>query len=129
MPDIFVPLDTTTYTPFYRALRRNNIINEQVLRYVDTHRKEIKKKYKLFSDFAQNFTVPAELTDSIIAEGKRKKIEPKDDKELQSSLDDLRFVLKSTIAYDLWDRNEYFRLVNERNDIVKRALQYLSEGK
>ncbi len=129
MPDIFVPLDTATYSPYYRALRRNNIINEQVLRYVDDNRKRIKKQYKQFDDFAANYSVPASLTDSIMAEGKRKGITPKDDKELASALDDLRYVLKNTIAYDLWDRNEYFRLVNQRNDIVKRALQFLNEGK
>ena len=129
MPDIFVPLDTATYTPYYRALRRNNIINEQVLRYVDINRKSIKKQYKKFDDFAAHFEVPQSLVDSIVAEGKRKKVEPKDDKEYQSAITDLRFTLKTTIAYDLWDRNEYFRLVNERNDIVKRALQYLNTGK
>lgn len=64
-----------------------------------------------------------------MAEGKRKKVEPKDDKERESALKDLQFTLKTTIAYDLWDRNEYFRLVNKRSDIVKRALQFLSEGK
>ena len=129
MPDIFVPLDTTTYTPYYRALRRNNIINDQVLRYVDLNRKSIRKQYKKFEDFAARFEVPQSLVDSIVAEGKRKKIEPKDDKEYESAVSDLRFTLKTTIAYDLWDRNEYFRLVNKRNDIVKRALQYLSTGK
>lgn len=129
MPDIFVPLDTTTYTPYYRALRRNNIINDQVLRYVDLNRKSIRKQYKKFEDFAARFEVPQSLVDSIVAEGKRKKVEPKDDKEYESAVSDLRFTLKTTIAYDLWDRNEYFRLVNERNDIVKRALQYLSTGK
>lgn len=129
MPDIFVPLDTATYTPYYRALRRNNIINEQVLRYVDLNRKSIKKLYKKFEDFAARFEVPQSLVDSIVAEGKRKKVEAKDDKEYQSAISDLRFTLKTTIAYDLWDRNEYFRLVNERNDIVKRALQYLNTGK
>ena len=129
MPDIFVPLDTATYTPYYRALRRNNIINEQVLRYVDLNRKSIKKQYKKFEDFAAHFEVPQSLVDSIVAEGKRKKVAPKDDKEYQSAISDLRFTLKTTIAYDLWDRNEYFRLVNERNDIVKRALQYLNTGK
>lgn len=129
MPDIFVPLDTATYTPYYRALRRNNIINDQVLRYVDLNRKSIKKLYKKFEDFAARFEVPQSLVDSIVAEGKRKKVEAKDDKEYQSAISDLRFTLKTTIAYDLWDRNEYFRLVNERNDIVKRALQYLNTGK
>ncbi len=64
-----------------------------------------------------------------MAEGKRKKVEPKDDKELQATLDDLRFTLKAGIAYNLWDRTEYYRLVNKRSDLVKRAVQFLSEGK
>lgn len=127
MPDIFVPLDTTAYTPFYRGLRRYNLINEYTLRYVDEHRKELKKKYRDIESFKSKFEVPAALTDSIIAEGKRKKLEPKDDKELAETLDDLRFTLKCSIAYDLWDRNEYFRLANERNDIVKRALEFLNK--
>ncbi len=129
MPDIFVPLDTTTFAPYYRALRRYNLINDWTLKYVDENRKQLKRKYRTFEDYEKNFVVPTSLTDSIMAEGKRKKIEPKDDKELQSTLEDLRFTLKSTIAYDLWDRNEYFRLVNKRSDIVKRALQYLKEDK
>ena len=129
MPDIFVPLDTTAYTPYYRALRRYNLINEWTLRYVDENRKVLKRKYRKFQNFEEKYEVPASLTDSIMAEGKRKKVEPKDDKELQATLDDLRFTLKSTIAYDLWDRTEYFRLVNKRSDIVKRALQFLKEGK
>lgn len=129
MPDIFVPLDTTTYVPYYRALRRYNIINDWTLRYVDENRKQLKRKYRTFDDYEKDFIVPKSLTDSIVAEGKRKKVEPKDDKELQSALEDLRFTLKATIAYDLWDRNEYFKLVNKRSDIVKRALQYLKEGK
>lgn len=125
MPDIFVPIDTTAYTPMYRALRRYNLINEHTLRYVDEHRKELKKKYRTFDDYAAHFEVPAQLTDSILAEGKRKKVEPKDDQELAATLDDLKFILKATIAYDLWERNEYFRLINERNDIFKRALLFL----
>lgn len=129
MPDIFVPLDTTTYTPYYRALRRNNLINEHVLRFVDENRKQLRRKYRKFEDYMEGFEAPAALVDSIIAEGRRKKIEPKDDKELAATTDDLRFTLKAAIAYDIWERNEYFRLVNERNDIVKRALQFLKERK
>ena len=129
MPDIFVPLDTTTYTPYYRALRRYNLINDWTLKYVDENRKLLKRKYRSFEDYDSKFEVPSLLTDSIMAEGKRKKIEPKDDKELQSTLEDLRFTLKATIAYDIWDRNEYFKLVNKRSDMVKRALQFLKEGK
>lgn len=128
MPDIFVPLDTTALTVYYRELRRNNLINEHVMRYVDEHRQELKARYPKFETFERKFEAPQELIDSIFAEGKRKKIMPKDDKEVEATVKDLRFTLKSSIAYDLWDRNEYFKLINKRNDIVKRALLYLNKG-
>lgn len=129
MPDIFVPLDTATYSPFYRAISRNNLINEYTLRFVDENRKKVMRKYKTFDDYAANFTTPAELTDSIIAEARRRKLEPKDDNDLNETHKELDKTLKQVIAYDLWDRNEYYRLINADNDIVKRAVQYMKEGK
>lgn len=125
MPDIFVPLDTTVYTRTYRALRSHNLINDASLRYIDRHRAELRKRYSRFEDFDASFTVPAELTDSVMAAARRKKIEPKDDAELAATLDQLRFTLKALVAYDIWDRNEYFRLINRRSDIVERALREL----
>lgn len=128
MPDIFVPLDTTAYTPFYRALSRNNLINEATLRYADEHRKELKRRYKDFSAYADTYQVPESVVEGILAKAKEKKIEPKDDKELENTLPDLRFMLKALIAYNIWDRNEYFRIINTRSDIVKRAIEELTSG-
>lgn len=128
MPDIFVPLDTTTYTPFYRALRKNNIITEQVLAFADANRDKLKEAFPSFDDYVRDFEVPDELVEKILSEAGKKHIEPKDSAELDETLDDLCFTLKCTIAYDIWDRNEYFRLVNTRNDIVKRALLFLEQG-
>lgn len=127
MPDVFVPLDTTAYTPYLRAIRRNNLITELMLRYVDAHRAELQRKYKKFETFQESFEVPQELVDSILLQAKRKKIEPKDSAELEKTLPDLRFLMKSLIAYNAWDRNEYFRMINTRNDIVRKALEILSE--
>ncbi len=129
MPDIFVPLDTTAYTPFFRAIRRNNIITDLSLKYSDEHRTALKEKYPDFDDFLSGFDVPAALTDSVLATAKRKKVEPKDSAELENTLDDIRFTLKSLIAYHVWDRSEYFRVINLRSDIVKRALQLLADNK
>lgn len=127
MPDVFVPLDTTAYTPYLRAIRRNNLITDLMLRYVDGHRAELQRKYKKFDDFERSFEVPQELVDSILSQAKRKKIEPKDTAELEKTLPDLRFLMKSLIAYNAWDRNEYFRIINRRNDIVRKALEILSD--
>lgn len=125
MPDVFVPLDTTTYTKYYMALRRGNYINDQSLRYIDRHRADLKAQYKDINAFIKNYEVPAELTDTIVAVAGRKGVKPKDDAELQKTLKDLRFTLKSLIIYDIWDRNEYFQFINSRSDIVKKALEIL----
>ena len=125
MPDVFVPLDTTTYTKYYMALRRGNYINDQSLRYIDRHRADLKAKYKDIKAFIKNYEVPTELTDTIVAVAGRKGVKPKDDAELQKTLKDLRFTLKSLIIYDIWDRNEYFQFINSRSDIVKKALEIL----
>jgi peptidase, S41 family len=128
MPDVFVPLDTTTYTKYYMALRRGNYINDQSLRYIDRHRADLKAKYTDIKAFIKNYEVPAELTDTIVAVAGRKGVKPKDDAELQKTLKDLRFTLKSLIIYDLWDRNEYFQFINSRSDIVKKALDILGKS-
>lgn len=126
MPDVFVPLDTTTFTKFYQDIRRLNLINSTSLKYVDRERQNLKKQYKKFDDFAANYVVPQELIDQIIAEAAEKDVKPKDDEELQATIPDLNFILKALVAYDIWDRNEYFRIINERSDTVKRALEFLA---
>ena len=126
MPDIFVPADTSRYTAFYTALSRQNIIREQSLRYIDQHRNRLRKKYATFADFNQHFEVPQALVDTVVSVGQKKGIKPKDDAELQKTLPDLRFTLKSLFIVDLWDTSEYFQFYNQRDATVKRALEWIS---
>ena len=129
MPDEFVPLDTLKYTKYHRQLAAKSIVINANLHYVDNHRKELQSRYKAFSDFNRGFEVPQSLVDEIIAEGKKQKIEPKDDEELQRTLPYLRVQLKALIARDLWTMDEYFTVINELNDCVQRALELLDKDK
>jgi len=125
MPDYFVPLDTMRYTPFHRQLAAKGIIIQQNLRYVDNHRKQLKKGYPDFDKFKNTFEVPQSLIDSIIAEAKKQKVEPKDAPELQRTLPYLRLQLKALVARDLWDMSEYYSVFNEENPMVKKALEVI----
>ena len=125
MPDYFVPLDTTRYTPLHRQLAAKGIIIQQNLRYVDNHRKQLKKQYPAFDKFKKHFEVPQQLVDDIMAEAKKQKIEPKDADELQRTMPYLKLQLKALIARDLWDMSEYFSVFNEESDIVKKALEVI----
>ena len=128
MPDYFVPLDTTVYTRFHRELAAKSVIIQANLRFVDQNRKELKARWQSFDDFKQHFEVPQSLIDEVLAEGKKLKIEPKDDAEKDKTLPYLRLQLKALVARDLWDMSEYFSVINERNEMVQKALQLLKES-
>ena len=125
MPDYFVPLDTTRYTDFHRQLAAKQIIVNASLKYMDKNRAQLKKQYKTFDDFKAKYQVPESYIKTIFEEGKKKKIEPKDEAEKEKTLAYLRLQLKSLVARDLWDLTEYFHVWNESSDIITKALEVL----
>ena len=127
MPDYFVPLDTTQYTKFHRQLAAKSVIINANLRYVDNHRKQLRKQYPTFESFRNSFVVPQKLVDDIVAEAEKEKVKPKDDEELQLTIPRLKLQLKALIARDLWDMSEYFAIINEGSDIVNKALEIIEK--
>ena len=125
MPDEFVPLDTTKYTRYHRELSAKGMVINANLRYVDQHRKILQGQYKNFADFRSRFDIPQQVIDHIFAEGEKQNVRPKDEAERQQTLPYLRLQLKALVARDLWGMDEYFAIINEMNDAVKRALELL----
>ena len=123
MPDHFVPLDTTQYTKFHRQLSAKSYIINANLKYIDENRKALKKKYKTFEKFNAQFEIPQDVVDGILQKATEADIKPTDDDELQQTLPYLRTQLKALVARDLWDMTEYFRIMNETNNIVMKAIE------
>ena len=123
MPDYFVPLDTTKYTKYHRLLAAKNIIMNAYLKYVDANRTTLKGLYKSFDTFNKNYVVPQSLLDTIVSEGKKEKVEPKDKAELTATMPYIKVQLKALVARDLWDMNEYYRIWNEQSDIVNKTIK------
>jgi carboxyl-terminal processing protease len=127
MPDYFVPLDTTRYTRYHRELAAKGIVIQQNLRFVDNNRDKLKKQYKNIADFKTQFEVPQQLLDNIMAEGEKQGVKPRDEAEKEKTLPYLQLQIKALVARDLWDMSEYFSIINEDSDIVRRALQLLQQ--
>ena len=127
MPDYYVPLDTTKYTRFHREMSARSLIINASLRYVDQQRKALKKQYPTIARFQQEFEIPASVTDGILAEAEKQNIKPKDDEELKTTMPYLKLQLKALVARDLWDTSQYFAVMNESNDVVKRALELMNQ--
>ena len=127
MPDHFVPLDTTQYTKFHRQLSAKSYIINANLKYIDEHRKALKKQYKTFKDFNAQFEIPKEVIDGIIEKAAKDNIKPTDDDELERTIPYLSKQLKALVARDLWEMSEYFQVMNETNAIFRRAVELMQE--
>ncbi len=127
MPDYFIPLDTTVYTNYYRSLSRKNIILNAYLTYSDTNRKQLNSTYKNFAKFKSDYEVPASLIDTIVAQGKKMDVAPKDDAELEQTIRTIKKTVKGLVARDIWDMSEYFAIINDDSDIVNKAIQLLQQ--
>ena len=125
MPDYFVPLDTTKYSKCYRELSAKSLIINQSLKYTDKYRKKLVKEYPTFEKFKKKFQIPQEVIDEIFKEGEKQKITPKDEADKQLAQKNMQLFLKAMVARDLWDMSEYFAIIYEEDEMVKKAVELI----
>ena len=124
MPDVYVPLDTMQYSLLYRQMSAKSCILNTSLKYMDKHRKSLKKAYKSFEEFSSKFEVPQDMIDHLLMETKKAKIDYKEE-DLQATLPQVKLTLKGLLARDLWDMSEYYQIVNPETDIYQAGLKVL----
>lgn len=126
MPDIFVPVDTSWYSDYYRNLISKNVITEFTLEYVDQNRKTLVRKYPSFDTFNKNFKFREKDITSFIARAEKLGVKY-DEEEYNTSNNQLLKVLKGLVARDLWDMSEYYETVNVDDPVLLKALEVISD--
>ncbi|MCC8186583.1 MAG: S41 family peptidase [Bacteroides sp.] len=124
MPDVFVPIDTTLYTNYHRNLVAKGVILKITTQYIDHNRNQLLSTYKKFDTFDEKFEVDEQLLARMRELAGEEGI-AFDEEQYQTSLPLIRTQLKALIARDLWDINEYFRVINTTNQSVIRALEII----
>lgn len=125
MPDYFVPIDTTLYTDYHRNLVGKGVIIKFTMNFIEKHRKDLANKYKKFDAFNEKFVIDDEMLATLREMGEKEKV-AFDEKQYEKSLPLIKTQLKALIARDLWDINEYFKLMNTTNESILKALEILS---
>lgn len=127
MPDFFVPIDTTLYSPYHRTLAAKGVIIKTTMKYVESHRKELLGKYKKFDTFHKRFEIDEPMLADLREAGEKEGV-PFNEAQYTSSLPFIKLQLKALIARDLWDMSEYYQVINANNQSVQQALRVLNEG-
>jgi len=124
MPDIFIPLDTTSVTGYYSKMIRQGVLNSYVLDYIDKNRKKLLSAYPSFSKYQKDFEVNDKIIIGLRDYGIKNKVEAEED-EFKKSKEDFKLIIKALIARDLWDMSEYYQIVNVRDKGYNKALEIL----
>lgn len=127
MPDIFVALDSSKHYSYINQLRRNNIIYNYVLSYIDANREKQLKKYDTFVKFNEKFEVTDNMINEVITAGEKEKIE-KNQESLEFTGNLIKKEIKSYLARDLYNRGDFFRIYNQDDPEILKAMEILKNG-
>lgn len=127
MPDIFIPMDTSVHYQYFNRLRRNNIVYNYVLDYVDHHRSDIKQQYPVFSKFDENFQVSNEMIEEIVAQGEEEGIK-KDEKSLSFTLNTIKREIKALIVRDVYTSNDFYKIFYRDDEAILKAMEVLKNN-
>lgn len=127
MPDQFVPIDTTSFSPYYRDLVAKGIISRYSITYVDTHRKELKKEYPTEEQFLSRFEVTPDMMQEIVKMGENDSVKYNEEQFERSSMM-MRTIIKGIIGRDLFTTSTYFKVVNPMlNPVYRESLQLIND--
>lgn len=126
MPDVFVAVDTTGYSDYYRDLTAKGVINRFAISYVDNHRDELKKSYPTEEKFLRDFTITPDHINEMVKLGEEDSITPNPE-QLEISRSTIETILKGIIGRDLFETQTYFKVVNPvLNPVYVKGLEIIN---
>ena len=127
MPDIYVPVDTSEYSTYYRDMVAKGVVNQFVVNYVDQHREALKKKYASVQDFDDQFSLTDDDMKQFVALGEKDSVKY-DEEKYRTSENVLKTMIKGLIARDIFaDPGAYSIVVNHKNRDLKAALEIIND--
>lgn len=127
MPDLFVPIDTTDYSDYYRDLVAKGIPNRFSITYVDTNRKQLKAQYPDEKKFIDDFKVTDAMLADVVAMGIADSVKF-DQAGFDRSRQTMATVIKGIIGRDLFDTSTYFKVINPTlNPIYREGLLLIND--
>ena len=128
MPDIFIPVDTSYNSKLYTNLVRKGAMNRFTTDYGLKHRDEIKAKYGDFEQFNKNFVVRQDLIEGLKKAAEEAKVEWNEE-QFQHSEKFILLQVKALIARNVWETQEYYRVMSSTDQGVQKALEILNGNK
>lgn len=128
IPDIFVPVDTSYFSPLYRNIVAKGILNSTTMKFIDRERNSIKSSYPTPKTFGNGFKVPQTLIAELRAAAEASDIEWNDD-EFSRSQPYIEAIMRGLIQRDIYDDGSYYSSLAPLNNSYVTALEVINDKK
>ena len=128
MPDLWVAVVTSRYTPYYRDLVAKGAIMKYVVNYIENNRESLLKKYPTEEAFAKNFVPVQANIDGIIEQGTAAGV-PFNQEQWNTSKDILLAIFKGLMTRDLYENGIYVRSTNPLSNDFNEAVKLINDPK
>jgi carboxyl-terminal processing protease len=132
IPDVFVPIDTTSNSESFRILLRKGLMSRYALEFVDNNRTNIESDYPTEDDFVANFSVSESEIEKfkVWAESQGTEESPivisEEDWTISGSAIILR--LKAFMGRNVYEQSTFYRIIGGLNESLQEAVKILKDG-
>lgn len=125
MPDIFIPRDTSYFTPYIDSLYSKNVVRDWTSTYFNNNKEKLKQMQ--LEDFISNFEINKEMENDFLRYARARNI-GFNSAEYQVSRAFILNQLKSSIAKLGWQNEGYYPIRNKEDNEIKAALENLEKA-
>lgn len=122
-PDVFIPIDTSYSNAYFIALRQ--LIPQFVSRWMEGQDKT--KLPATLPEFAKSYLVSDPMLEELVAYGEKQGTK-RNPAELAKSRTELKVQLKARIAKTLFGDEGLYKVLNDDDPAVEKAIQVLNSG-
>jgi carboxyl-terminal processing protease len=121
-PDIFVPMDTTSESEYFYAVR--SFIPEFVYKYSSLHA-DMLGKFKDEEDFKKDYVVSDEMVSDFYKYAMAAGLKPNEARKAKV-VDKVKLNLKAFLAKQVWRMDGYYYILNPGDNVVNTAIDKLN---
>lgn len=125
-PDIFVPVDTTVVTPYYKNLLRRNLPFRFAIHFVDRNRAEMLRQNGI--DALRGYFEQIKLMESFVAYAAKQGV-PFVRSDFEISKQMIEAAVYSQIARFIWENNGMYPFLQPTDDALNAAIDALYNSK
>jgi|688.fasta_scaffold21403_5 carboxyl-terminal processing protease len=126
-PDIFVPIDTSYYSPFLTRVVTNALISKFSYEYLDKNRKAI-SAIKSLDLFASSYQIAEQVYQEFIQFAVMQGVPQPTAQERAKSADFIKTQIKALVARQIWRDQGFYKVMQKDDLAIKAALKALQQN-